>query len=266
MTGLDQDAGPRRPGDGYVQSFARGLAVIRSFSADAPSQTMAAVAEATGLTRAGARRILLTLQDLGYVEVEGRQYRLTPKVLDLGFAYLSSLPLWNLAEPYMEELVRTVQESSSAAVLEGTEIVYVLRVPTGKIMTISLGVGSRLPAYCTSMGRVLLAALPEEDLFARLQRSRLAVNTPQTVTDVPELVRLITAAREQGYALVEDELESGLISLAVPLRGQNDKVLAAINVSCHTRRATAHSMRTDVLPKLLTTANTISQRLRHTRR
>ncbi len=234
MTELDQDAGPRRPGDSYVQSFARGLAVIRSFSADAPSQTMAEVAEATGLTRAGARRILHTLQGLGYVEAEGRQYRLTPKVLDLGFAYLSSLPLWNLAEPYMEDLVRAVQESCSAAVLEGTEIVYVLRVPTGKIMTISLGVGSRLPAYCTSMGRVLLAALPDEDLYARLQRSRLVANTPQTVTDVAELVKVITAVRQQGYALVEEELENGLISLAVPLRGQNGKILAAINVGCHT--------------------------------
>lgn len=261
-----EDDGLQRPGDSYVQSFARGLAVIRSFSAGTPSQTMAEVAEATGLTRAGARRILHTLQGLGYVETEGRQYRLTPKVLDLGFAYLSSLPFWNLAEPYMEDLVRTVQESSSAAVLEGTEIIYVLRVPTSKIMTISLGVGSRLPAYCTSMGRVLLAELPEDELDARLRQSHLAANTPNTVTDIPELTRIIMGVRESGYALVEEELESGLISLAVPLRGHHDKVLAAINISCHTRRASAHGMRTEFLPKLLATAGEISQRLRHARR
>jgi IclR family pca regulon transcriptional regulator len=138
-----------RPGDTYVQSFARGLSVIRSFSAKAPQQTLSEVAQRTGLTRAGARRILLTLEGLGYVESQGRQFRLTPKILDLGFAYLSSLPLWNLAEPVMEALVEQVKESSSAAVLEGADIVYVLRVPTHKIMSINLGIGSRLPAYCT---------------------------------------------------------------------------------------------------------------------
>ena len=146
------------PGDTYVQSFARGLQVIRSFSAQAPQQTLSEVAARSGLTRAGARRILLTLQTLGYVESDGRNFRLTARILDLGFAYLSSLPLWNLAEPLMESLVEEVKESSSAAVLEGQDIVYVLRVPTHKILSIGLGVGSRLPAYCTSMGRVLLAA------------------------------------------------------------------------------------------------------------
>ena len=154
-------AGPR-PGDSYVQSFARGLAVIRSFSAEAPAQTLTEVAQRTHLTRAGARRILLTLQQLGYVEAQGRLFRLTARTLDLGFAYLSSLPLWNLAEPVMESLVGEVKESCSAAVLDGNDIVYVLRVPTHKIMSINLGTGSRLPAYCTSMGRVLLAGLPPE--------------------------------------------------------------------------------------------------------
>ena len=130
-----------QPGDSYVQSFARGLEVIRSFSADAPQQTLSEVAVRTGLTRAGARRILLTLQTLGYVDSDGKHFRLTARILDLGFAYLSSLPIWNLAEPVMEALVEEVKESSSAAVLEGTDIVYVLRVPTHKIMSIGLGVG-----------------------------------------------------------------------------------------------------------------------------
>src|SRR5690554_5979920 len=129
----------RVPGDSYVQSFARGLAVIRSFSAEAPSQTLTEVAQRTGLTRAGARRILHTLHALGYVSIHGRKFRLTAKVLDLGFAYLSSLPLWSLAEPFMETLVRELRESSSIAVLEGKEIIYVLRVPTHRVMSINLG-------------------------------------------------------------------------------------------------------------------------------
>jgi IclR family pca regulon transcriptional regulator len=137
-----------------------GLEVIRSFSARAPEQTLSEVAAATGLTRAGARRILLTLQTLGYVRSDGKYYALTPRILDLGFAYLSSTPLWNLAEPAMEALVDEVKESCSAAVLEGLDVVYVLRVHTHKIMSTNLGVGSRLPAFWTSMGRVLLAALP----------------------------------------------------------------------------------------------------------
>src|SRR6478752_6151600 len=157
----------RKPGDGYVQSFARGLEVIRSFSADAPRQTLTEVAGRSGLSRAGARRILLTLETLGYVSSDGKLFSLTPRILDLGFAYLSSMPIWNLAEPVMEALVGEVKESCSAAVLDGTDIVYVLRVPTHKIMSISLGVGSRLPAYCTSMGRMLLAGLDDDDVARR---------------------------------------------------------------------------------------------------
>lgn len=266
MTDPDPGAEPPKPSDSYLQSFARGLAVIRSFNASAPAQTMAEVAETTGLTRAGARRILHTLQTLGYVELEGRHFRLTAKVLDLGFAYLSSLPLWNLAEPHMEDLVQVVQESSSVAVLEGAEIVYVLRVPTSKIMTISLGVGSRLPAYCTSMGRVLLAALPDEEVLVRLRRSALVPNTPRTVTEIDDLMRIIAEVRQQGYALVDEELERGLISIAVPLRGQNDKVIAAINVSCHARRGTAHRIRTEFLPPMRAAADAIGRKLRQVSR
>ncbi|MBS0508006.1 MAG: helix-turn-helix domain-containing protein, partial [Proteobacteria bacterium] len=174
-TGLGRGAQPAgtadgspKPGDNYVQSFARGLEVIRSFSAGAPQQTLSEVAARTGLTRAGARRILLTLQTLGYMESDGRQFRLTPRILDLGFAYLSSTPIWDLAEPQMEALTERVRESCSAAVLDGLDIVYVLRVHTHKIMSTNLAVGSRLPAFWTSMGRVLLAALPEPELRANL--------------------------------------------------------------------------------------------------
>ena len=162
MNSQTPEAKDPKPSDSYVQSFARGLEVIRSFNAAAPQQTLSDVAARTGLTRAGARRILLTLQTLGYVQSDGRLFRLTPRILDLGFAYLSSMPIWNLAEPVMEDLSTQVQESSSIAVLEGTDVVYVQRVATHKIMSVSLVPGSRLPAWCTSMGRVLLAGQPDE--------------------------------------------------------------------------------------------------------
>jgi IclR family pca regulon transcriptional regulator len=266
MTSIDGEspASPA-PGDSYVQSFARGLAVIRSFSEKSPAQSITDVAEATGLTRAGARRILHTLHGLGYVEIDGRQFRLTAKVLDLGFAYLTSLPLWNLAEPFMEDLVEAVQESSSAAVLDGSDIVYVLRVPTHKIMSISLGIGSRLPAYCTSMGRVLLSDLADEELDARLAASKLIAHTPGTETDPAVLREQIATVRRQGWALVEQELEPGLISLAAPIRDRRRGVLAAINVSSHSSRTSAAVMVEKVLPRLLATAEEISSRLGRTR-
>jgi IclR family pca regulon transcriptional regulator len=208
--------GPR-PGDGYVQSFARGLDVIRSFSAAAPKQTLSDVATRSGLTRAGARRILLTLQSLGYVRTDGKHYALTPRILDLGFAYLSSMPIWNLAEPVMERLVEEVKESCSAAVLDGTDIVYVLRVPTRKIMSIGLGVGSRLPASCTSMGRMLLAALPDAEVEALLQAAPPAALTRYTLTEPDAVLAKVRQARRQGWCLVNQELEEGLVSLAAPI-------------------------------------------------
>jgi len=162
-----------KPSDAYVQSFARGLAVIRAFNAERPAMTLTEVAEAAGLTRAGARRILLTLVQLGYVATEGRQFRLTPRILELGFAYLTSMPFWDLAEPIMEQLTNEAHQSCSATVLDGTDIVYVLRIPTGRIMSINLGIGSRLPAYCSAMGRVLLAGLADAEIDAALARSDL---------------------------------------------------------------------------------------------
>lgn len=259
-TSSNQDgASPRQePGDSYVQSFARGLAVVRTFSAEAPAQTITEVAERAGLTRAGARRILHTLQHLGYVEAEGRLFRLTPKILDLGFAYLTSLPLWNLAEPVMEELVQDIKESCSAAVLDGTDIVYVLRVPTHKIMAINLGVGSRLPAYCTSMGRVLLAGLSPEARQARLDQMDLTARTPRTVTDPRRLNEALDQVQVQGWCLVAEELEEGLVSLAAPIRGRHGEVVAAINVSGQQHRTPPVVMLERFLPKLLKAAHDIS--------
>ena len=249
------------PGDSYVQSFARGLAVIRSFSAQSPRQTLSEVAGRAQLTRAGARRILLTLQTLGYVQSDGKLFRLTPRILDLGFAYLSSLPLWNLAEPVMEELVGQIKESCSAAVLDGTDIVYVLRVPTHKIMSISLGVGSRLPAYCTSMGRMLLSALTPEAMMKVLQTSERTVRTRYTVTDVDELAVKIAQVRQQGWALVDQELEEGLVSMACPVTDRAGQTIAAINISGQANRTSAKVMQETMLPLLLAAAQSISTRL-----
>lgn len=250
-----------RPGDSYVQSFARGLEVIRSFSATAPQQTLSAVAAATGLTRAGARRILLTLQTLGYVASDGKLFMLTPRILDLGFAYLSSMPIWNRAEPVMEALVREVQESCSAAVLDATDIVYVMRVPTQKIMSISLGVGSRLPAYCTSMGRLLLSDVAEDDLRARLTASAREAFTRNTTTDVEALMVKVAQARRQGWCVVNQELEEGLISIAAPIVNRAGRYVAALNISGQANRTSPKVMQETMLPALLAAAQNISRML-----
>src|SRR5512139_1746855 len=151
-------------GQDFVQSLERGLAVIRAFDRDHPELTLSEVATATGVTRAAARRFLLTLAELGYVRSDGRLFALTPRVLELGYAYLSSMSLPEVAEPHLEALVATVNESSSVSVLDGTDVVYVARVPTSRIMTVSISVGTRFPAYATSMGRVLLAGLDDAEL------------------------------------------------------------------------------------------------------
>ena len=252
-----------RPGDTYVQSFARGLGVIRSFSASAPQQTLSEVAQRTGLTRAGARRILLTLEGLGYVQSQGRQFSLTPRILDLGFAYLSSLPLWNLAEPVMERLVEEVKESCSAAVLDGPDVVYVLRVPTHKIMSINLGIGSRLPAFCTSMGRTLLAELDGAALDKLLREHPPTQRTERTITDVRTLKAELAAVRKQGWCLVDQELEEGLVSLSAPIRDRAGRAIAAMNISGQVNRTSPAFMVEHFLPKLRAAAGEISQMLQH---
>ena len=255
-----------KPGDSYVQSFARGLEVIRSFNASAPQQTLSEVAARTGLTRAGARRILLTLQTLGYLESDGRLFRLTPRILDLGVAYLSSTPIWDLAEPMMEALTERVHESCSAAVLDGLDIVYVLRIHTHKIMSTNLAVGSRLPAFWTSMGRVLLAALPEDELRARLATVPRQAFTRHTVLDDDALLARIADARQQGWCLVDQELEEGLISLAAPITNRAGETVAALNISGQANRTSARMMQAGMLPALLQAARRISALLGGTAR
>ncbi|MBY4898385.1 IclR family transcriptional regulator [Cupriavidus sp. AU9028] len=257
-SGDDRAPAAEKPSDSYVQSFARGLSVIRAFNASRPAQTLTEIAQASGLTRAGARRILLTLVSLGYVQAEGRLFRLTPKILDLGFAYLTSMPFWNVAEPIMEALSQEVHESCSVSVLDGTEIVYVLRVPARKIMTINLSIGSRLPAYCSSMGRVLLAGLTDEELDRTLRASDLRQRTGRTVTDIDRLKAIVAQVRQQGWAQIDQELEEGLVSLSAPIRNRSGQVIAAMNISGQANRTSAEEMVQRFLPPLLAASEKIS--------
>lgn len=237
-------------GPDFVQSLERGLAVIRAFGAEGSELTLTEVARATGLTRAAARRFLLTLVELGYVRNEGRNFSLRPRVLELGYAYLSGLSLTEVAQPHVESFVAQVRESSSISVLDGTDVVYVVRVPTKRIMTITISVGTRFPAYCTSMGRVLLAALPPEQLDHYLSTVHLEPRTRQTVASVSELRTRLAEVQASGYSLVDQELEDGLRSVAVPIREPSGTVIAAMNVSAHSQRVTVAALLHDFLPLL----------------
>ena len=246
----------------YVQSLERGLGVIRAFDAEHPELTLSEVARICDLTRAAARRFLLTLVDLGYVRTDGRLFRLSPRVLELGYAYLSSLSLPEVAEPHLERLVAEVRESSSACVLDGDDVVYVARVPTKRIMTVAINVGTRFPAYATSMGRVLLAAMPDEALAEYLDRVGLARLTARTVASPAALRAELLRVRAQGYAIVDQELEEGLRSVAVGVRDRAGGVLAAVDLSAHASRTSVEAMRRELLPHLLAAAARIEADLR----
>jgi IclR family pca regulon transcriptional regulator len=235
----------------HVQSLARGLAVIRAFDAQHPELTLSEVARICDLTRAAARRFLLTLADLGYVRTDGRLFSLTPRVLELGYAFLSSLSLPEVAEPHLERLVAEVHESSSVSVLDGDDIVYVARVPTSRIMTVAINVGTRFPAYATSMGRVLLAGLPDDAQKAYLERVRLTRLTNRTVPTVAALSAELIRVHTQGYAIVDQELEEGLRAIAAPIHDRTGAVVGAVNVSVQAARATIDAMRRKLLPPLL---------------
>jgi IclR family pca regulon transcriptional regulator len=250
-----------RNGD-FVQSLERGLAVIRAFGPGAERLTLTEVAQAAGLTRAAARRFLLTLVELGYVRNDGREFSLRPRVLELGYAYLSGLSLAEVAQPHLEELVAQVHESSSISVLDGAEIVYVVRVSTRRIMTVAISVGTRFPAYCTSMGRVLLAARPDAEVDEYLRTVELETRTDRTITDPDELRASLTTVRRDGFALVEQELEDGLTSLAVPVHDASGNVIAAMNVSANAFRVDAEALVRDFLPRMRTTAANIEDALR----
>ncbi|MGW0371195.1 IclR family transcriptional regulator domain-containing protein [Streptomyces coeruleorubidus] len=248
----------------FVRSFERGLAVIRAFDAEHPALTLSEVARACELTRAAARRFLLTLADLGYVHTDGRRFRLTPRVLELGYSYLAGYTLPQLAEPHLEQLVARVRESSSLCVLDGDDIVYVARVPTRRIMTASITVGTRFPAYVTSVGRVILAYLPDEDVEARLTGAELKPLTTRTITTRGALRTELRRVRRQAYAVVDQELEEGLRSVAAPVRDRDGEVVAAVNIAVHAGRNSVDSVRRDLLPHLPATVARIEADLRIT--
>jgi IclR family transcriptional regulator, pca regulon regulatory protein len=248
-----------------LQSLERGIAVIQVFSRERPALTLSEVARLTGITRATARRILLTLEEVGHVRSDGRLFSLTPRVLSLGWAYLSSLNLWDVTQPLMEELADRTKESCSVATLDLPDVVYVTRVPTRRIMTISLGVGTRLPAHCTGMGRVLLAALPDSELDDFLANVELEAFTERTITDAAGLRQAIERVREEGWALVDQELEMGLRSIAAPLRAEG-RTIAALNVAVAAARVPLDDLLGTMLPELLRTAQLISTALDASRR
>lgn len=241
----------------FSTSLARGLRVIAAFDRDNDEMTLSEVARRSDMTRAAARRYLLTLCELGYVAGDGKYFRLTPRVLQLGFAFLTSMHIWERAQPFMEQLTEQVNESCSISVLEGDDIVYVARVPTKRIMSVALGIGTRLPAYCTSMGRVLLADLRPAELDTYFEFAKFTALTPHTVTDPAVLRAIVAEVRHNGYALVDQELEIGLRSIAVPIRNQAGRVLAAMNVSGHASRIGVDEIRHRFLSPLLYAADGI---------
>lgn len=245
----------------FVQSLERGLSVVLAFSERTPKLTLGQIAQLTDLSRPAARRILLTLQKLGYVRTEGNHYALTPRVLAFGQAYLSSLNLTDVAQPRMEHLAGITRESSSIATLDNTEMVYVARVPTKRIMSITLTVGTRLPAHPTSMGRVLLAHLNPTELDEYFANAELIPLTRHTIIDETRLRNTLNATRSQGWALVDQELEEGLRSIAAPIRDATNQVIAALNVSTHVSRVDRTTIRESFLPALLDTASHISRDL-----
>jgi IclR family transcriptional regulator, pca regulon regulatory protein len=246
----------------FVQSLDRGLAVIRAFGPGRERLSLSDVARETGLTRAAARRFLLTLVKLGYVRSDGREFSLRPRVLELGYAYLSGLAMPEIASPHLEELVAKVRESSSISVLDGDHIVYVARVPTKRIMTVAISVGTRFKAYATSMGRVLLAGMSEEELDRYLAEADFEAFTARTATDPDRLREIVREVGRQGYAIVDQELEEGLRAIAAPIHGSSGAVIAAINLSAHASRVSMAAMRTGLLPALLETADRIEADLR----
>ena len=247
----------------FMATLAKGLAVLGSFGESRPAMTLSEAASATGMSRAAARRVLRTLAGLGYVTQKGRSFSLTPRILELGFAYLSTQSWLDRAEPLMKELSHTVKESCSAAILQETEIVYVARMPAPhRLMATTIAVGTRLPAVHTSLGRIQLAFLDEAECAAVIAASRLVAHTPQTITEPERLLDRIRGDREQGFSIVDEELEKGLRSIAVPIVTRSGVNVAAINLSTHASRATVGDLAERFLPALRLVAQQISRSLR----
>ncbi|OWY10589.1 IclR family transcriptional regulator [Thioclava sp. F42-5] len=234
----------------FIASFAKGLRVIECFGAETPRLSIAAVAQATGFDRATARRCLLTLNAEGYAEYDGKFFTLTPKVLRLGMGALASLPLPQIVQPWLDQLTDRIGQSCSVSILDGTEIVYLARAAQRRVMSIGLMPGSRLPAHCTSMGRVLLAALPPEDARAAVEASDLTPRTAYSLTDPGEILARIDQVRRDGYAVIDQEVEIGLRSIAVPLYDIHGRVVAALNTGMAASADPAETLIETYLPEL----------------
>ena len=247
----------------YMASLARGLAVIRGFSQQRARMTIAQLSLRTGIPRAAVRRVLYTLTALGYVgSDDGRTYMLRPQILAIGHAYLSSTPLVTSAQPLLDQVSQAVHESCSMAILDGDDILYVARSSSSRrIMSIDLGIGSRLPAYCTSMGRVLLAELPPAQLAAYLKRVRPIPHTHRTQLSREKLAAILETIRADGYAIVDQELEIGLRSIAVPVTDVSGRAAAALNVSTQAARVTIAEMEKSFLPPLRAAARDLAMLL-----
>jgi IclR family pca regulon transcriptional regulator len=244
----------------FMTSLARGLAVVRAFSQQRQRMSIAQISIRTGIPRAAVRRCLYTLAQLGYVAPDDdRNFTLRPNVLALGHAYLTSAPLVTSAQPLLDHVSATVHESCSMAILDGDDILYVARSSSGaRIMSIDLSIGSKLPAFCTSMGRVLLGGLAKEDLAARLKRLRPTPFTNRTLVSRDKLAEAIEAARDAGFALVDQELEIGLRSIAVPVLDARRRVAAAINISVQAPRVAISEMEKRFLPPLRKAASELA--------
>ncbi|MFL9878283.1 IclR family transcriptional regulator C-terminal domain-containing protein [Herbaspirillum rhizosphaerae] len=235
----------------FMTSLARGLAVVRAFSDTRRTLTIAQISQKTGIPRAAVRRCLHTLKQLGYADSEVNNFSLRPKILTLGYSYLSSTPLTVSAQPCLNNITRTLNESCSLAVLDDNEVLYVSRSATARVMSVALNTGSRLPAYCTSLGRVMLAHMSEDTLKAYFDKVKLRAFTDKTVVSQKRLREILAEVRESGYAVIDEELEVGLRSIAVPVRGASGSVLAALNVGAQAARVSRRQMEEEFLPVLL---------------
>lgn len=245
----------------FVNSLARGLSVIRAFDRDHPSMTLSEVAERTSMNRAAARRFLHTLVREGYAETDGKFFRLRPRILELGYSALSSMTFAEIAGPIMEDLSSTVDETCLAAVLDGESVVYVARTSSQRVVNVNIEVGSRLPAFCMSTGRVILSALPDAALDRWLEDHETTHYTDRTVTSKARLRERILQARELGYAIVDEEYEIGFRSISVPVRDRANKVMAALNICCPSPRVTVDTMRERFFPELIEAAGRLEASL-----
>ena len=248
----------RGRGPDFVEALARGLDILASFGADHRSMSLSEVASAAGLARPTARRLLLTLEELGYVRSGDGTFELTPKVMNLGMAYVSALGLWDIARPHLEALVARTGESSSMAQLDGSDIVYVARVSVPKLIALRVEIGTHFPAVQTSQGKVLLAALPADQVAAALSQPSRAGLPPYIGRSPGQLRDELSEVRARGWALADEELAPGVRSVAVPVRDGTGAVRAAMNVTVHAAETTTQRLLHDYLPLLLTTAGEIS--------